>query len=210
MWKVEYLKNGCKGDILNKLMGFYELKTLGIPTVKWEEFTYDTVLDNSMLWTLRTAKFRGSDYNLPRFVGITADKAMEEGRKLKQRLLDDGIVIYYPYFIAEKSGTIKIGLKDIVIEGTYNDLWNLVTYGKRDVTVIIREGLNSISGDHKFFDTKELNELLKYIKLLHTKYLYDIIQNVELYAEWSYARNSSIDAKPMGKRYLVFYELRMI
>ena len=50
-----------------------------------------------------------------------------------------GIVTYYPYFIAEKSGTLEISNTRIVIEAVEGDLWRLVTEGERDVTIMIAE-----------------------------------------------------------------------
>ena len=53
---------------MNKMMGFYELKDSGLPSVRWKEFERTTSLDRTKLWTIRCAVQRGSDLNLPRLV----------------------------------------------------------------------------------------------------------------------------------------------
>lgn len=47
------------------------------------------------------------------------------------------MVVYYPYFVAQKSGTLNIHLDKIIIEAVKDDLWNLVTDQKLDVSLII-------------------------------------------------------------------------
>jgi hypothetical protein len=122
---------------MNKLMGFYELKSLNIPTVPWKLFSDDTVLDPQLLWTVRVATEAGNDLNLPRAVGVEAEEACLKGRAFAEEFKNKGIVIYYPYFIAEKSGVLDMNSERTVIEAVEKDLWNLVTYGRKDVTVII-------------------------------------------------------------------------
>lgn len=195
---------------MNKLMGFYELKYIGIPTIRWEEFTDDTKMSDDLLWTVRTAVLKGNDYNLPRIVGVTSKEAMDEGKKLRERLRDTGVVLYYPYFIAHKSGTVKVSSDSTVIEAVEKDLWNLVTYGKRDVTIIIDANSKTVSGNSEFLNEEEIQEILKYAKLLHGKYSGDIREGGEIYLEWSYAYDSTLDKKTYGKKYLVFYEMRII
>lgn len=196
---------------MNKLMGFYELKATGIPSIKWEEFKDDSKLSNDMLWTVRAAVFNGYDYNLPRIVGVAADVAVKEARGFKERLKDNGLIIYYPYFTADKSGVLKVSGQSIVIEAVEKDLWNLVTYGNRDVTMIIKsDGYTEVSGNPEFLTKDEVDELKNYSRILLGKYRDDIAAGRELYLEWSYAYNSSIEGKPYGERYLLFYEMRVI
>ena len=59
---------------MNKLDGFYQLKTLTLPTVDWVEYKGQS-LDRDILWTVRSAVFSGDDFNLPRAVGVSADEA---------------------------------------------------------------------------------------------------------------------------------------
>ena len=61
-----------------------------------------------------------------------------------------GITIYYPYFIANKSGNLNVFSDKIVIEAVKDDLWNLVTYSDRDVTVIIESNDKRIIGNKNF------------------------------------------------------------
>ena len=57
---------------MNKLLGFYELKDSVLPTIPWKEFNKEVKLDSNILWTVRSAVYRGEDLNLPRAVGVNA------------------------------------------------------------------------------------------------------------------------------------------
>jgi hypothetical protein len=124
-------------------MGFYELKAINIPTVPWKSFTRDTALDEGLLWTVRVALEEGNDMNLPRAVGVMADEAFKKGNEFLDLIKDKGIVIYYPYFIAEKSGVLDISNERIIIEACDKDLWNLVTYGRKNVTLVLSNRLGA-------------------------------------------------------------------
>ena len=60
---------------MNKLMGFYELRELSIPTIPWKEYFPGVELSDEFLWTIRSAVNHGDDLNLPRLVGKTAGEA---------------------------------------------------------------------------------------------------------------------------------------
>ena len=148
---------------MNKLMGFFELKDLDLPAVPWKEFNEKVCFDDKLLWTVRTAVEKGEDLNLPRVVGVKAKEAYESAVKLYKKYRDIGMVVYYPYFIAEKSGTLYVDNSRTVIEAVEADLWNYVTYNKKDVTVIIgRDNSVCVEGNGEFLDEKEIEELRLY------------------------------------------------
>jgi len=206
---------------MNKFMGFYELKTLNIPTVPWKIFTPEAELDEDLLWTVRVATVAGDDLNLPRAVGVDHSEARIRGMSFLEEYRDKGIVIYYPYFIAQKSGVLDINHQRTVIEAVDKDLWNLVTYGRKNVTAIIPADKSSeckpgsslsdtmtISGDGSFLTTDEICELMRYGAVIRSRFRDDITEGFSILAEWSYAYNTGVHMKPAGSRYLVFYELR--
>jgi hypothetical protein len=198
---------GC----MNKYMGFYELKSLSLPTVTWQEFTRDTALDEGLLWTVRVAVEKGDDHHLPRAVGVTASEAIRQGRELLQKYEGNGIVIYYPYFIAEKSGVLDTNSKRTVIEAVEKDLWNLVTFGRKNVTVIIPADHDAeYYGEADFINKEELDELLRCGSVMTGRYRQEFSEGKSILAEWSYAYNTDVRFKPIGDRYLVFYELRTV
>jgi hypothetical protein len=196
--------------MMNKLLGLYELGAAGIPAIEWKEYAEGSIMSDRILWTVRAALFKGSDYNLPRFVGVTAERAMEEASRLGKELKDKGMVIYYPYFTADKSGIIRISSSRTVIECVGKDLWNLTAGGSRDVTIIFDESGVKVSGRRDSLAEPEIDELMKYEKVLRGKYRQDIARGGELYLEWSYAYDCSPDGSPTGERYLVFYEMRIL
>lgn len=196
---------------MNKYMGFYELRSLYLPTVSWQQFTHDTTLDAGLLWTVRVAVEKGNDQHLPRAVGVTADEAVQNGRELLAEYDGNGIVIYYPYFIAEKSGVLDINSQRTVIEAVEKDLWNLVTFGRKNVTVIMPvEQETEFFGEADFLNDNELKELLRYGSVMSGRYRQELTEGKSVLAEWSYAYNTDIGFKPIGERYLVFYELRTV
>lgn len=195
---------------MNKLMGFYELKAINIPTVPWERYSNAVALDRNMLWTIRVAVKSGDDLNLPRAVGVTAEEAEEKGSAFLEKYEDNGMVIYYPYFIADKSGVIDIRSNRTVIEAVDKDLWNLVTHGRKDVTVILEDCDAKYMGDEAFLTGEELDILLKYINRIKSYYRGVLSEGKSIMAEWSFAYNTDNHRKPLGEKYLVFYELRSI
>ncbi len=197
---------------MNKLQGFYELKKIGIPSVPWQAFTANTHLDSDLLWTIRVAAAEGNDFNLPRAVGVSAREAVNKGLEFLNAFQEPDLVIYYPYFIALKSGTISIQEHRTIIEAVNEDLWNLTTSGRRDVTIIIDHSSGQISkyGDTAFLDENELAELFKYQRIIRAQNKQHLIGNTTIMVEWSYAMNSSIDRQPRGDKYLVFYEYRVL
>ncbi len=198
---------------MNKLQGFYELKKIGIPSVPWQAFTANiTHLDPDLLWTIRVAAAEGNDFNLPRAVGVSAREAVNKGQELIKTFQEPDLVIYYPYFIALKSGTISIQEHRTIIEAVNQDLWNLTTAGRRDLTIIIDHDSGKISkyGNTAFLDESELAELYKYQRIIRAYNKQHLIGSSTVMVEWSYAMHSNVERQPQGDKYLVFYEYRVM
>ncbi|GLC31660.1 hypothetical protein [Clostridium omnivorum] len=196
---------------MNKLMGFYELKNSTLPTIKWEVYDGQQNFNKKQLWTLRTAVYQGKDINLPRYIGINGEEAKKNADALYSQFKESGMVIYYPYFIAEKSGTLNVFIDKTVIEAVKEDLWNLVTYSKKDVTIIQdkNEELRYI-GDEHFLREDELSELMKYVPVVKSMFKEQLIEGESILLEWSYAYNCGVDRNKIGSKYLVFYEARTV
>jgi hypothetical protein len=195
---------------MNKLMGFFELQNSGLPAVPWKIFNEDTIFDNNLLWTIRTAVDKGEDLNLPRVVGINGIEAYKAAIELYDKFKDKGIVVYYPYFIAEKSGTLDINKERIVIEAVKNDLWNLVTYNTKDVSIIQSNNTVIFHGNKNFISKDELNELNMHVNKVRQLFRDFLFQGKSILLEWSFAYNTNINKEPVGSKYLVFYEIRTV
>jgi hypothetical protein len=198
---------------MNKYMGFFELREISIPTVQWKLFNESTKLEDNMLWTVRVAIENGNDLNLPRAVGVASDEAMRKGKEFLSSYSGKGMVVYYPYFIANKSGVIEVTSLNTVVEAVKDDLWNLVTYGKRNITVVIPANGDdeySFSGERDFLSKDEMKDLIRYGMIIRRRFREDIIDGKSIFAEWSYAFNTDVTKEPIGQRYLVFYELRSV
>ena len=83
---------------MNKLMGFYELQEMAIPSIPWKIYNKNVKLNPDLLWTIRTAVIRGNDINLPKQVGVDSVTATKFANNQFDRLGNNGIVIYYPFF----------------------------------------------------------------------------------------------------------------
>ena len=195
---------------MNKLMGFYELKSMDLPSIPWKEYTGTEELADDRLWTIRSAVFKGDDLNLPRMVGEIGKKAKDFADSLLKRLQDRGMVIYYPYFVANKSGTLNIFWNDIIIEAVKDDLWNLVTYSDREVTIRINGSTEQIDGNKEFLSENEKNEILRHVPEIKRLFRDELIEGKSVLLEWSFAQDSSADKEPVGNEYLVFYEARTV
>ncbi len=197
---------------MNKLMGFYELKASSLPTIPWEIYTPDVKLDNAKLWTIRSAVNNGDDLNLPRLVGKSATEAKQFADELYKQMEGKGIVIYYPYFIAHKSGTLNVFQDKVIIEAVEKDLWNLVTYQNVDVSINFDSEMriSSIFGNEKFLHDDEVNNLIMYVKKIKQMFRDDLLEGNSVLLEWSYASNYSINNDDVSGQYLVFYEARTV
>jgi hypothetical protein len=195
---------------MNKLMGFYELNSMNLPSIPWKEYSKNTILDEGQLWTIRSAVYRGDDLNLPRLVGAISEDAKVFADDLLDRLGENGMIVYYPYFIAQKSGTLNIYKDKVIIEAVKNDLWNLVTYSEVDVTIKISDSGEYLKGKADFLTVHEKENLLAHVGEIRKLFRDDLNEGKSILLEWSYAQNSSIDKKPIGEEYLVFYEARAI
>lgn len=195
---------------MNKLMGFYELKDINIPSVPWKKYSTDAVLSPDILWTIRTAVYRGNDLNLPRKVGIDAKSAKIFADKMLRELEGKGMVVYYPYFIANKSGTLDVFSDRIVIESVKKDLWNLVTYSDREVTIIIdSEGKKKI-GNKDFLKDAEIENIEKYVATIRRSFKDVLLEGKSVLLEWSFANKCDINMHPIDEEFLVFYEIRTL
>lgn len=196
---------------MNKLMGFLELKDMSLPSIPWNQYTGREKLDDDYLWTIRSAVYYGDDLNLPRSVGKKADEAKNFADELLRKINSDGIVIYYPYFIAKKSGTLEVRKESITIEAVKNDLWNLVTFSDRDVTIQIDSNNNKrYNGNQEFLTPKETKELLKHVPEIRKIFRDDLLEGKAALLEWSYAYSCDSKETPTGDEYLVFYEARTV
>lgn len=192
-------------------MGFYELRGIGIPSVKWEEYKPDsTILDDNHLWTIRTAITKGNDLNLPRLIGVKSDEASKFANEIYKKYNGEALIVYYPYFIANKSGTVEVKYNGYVIESVQHDLWNLVTENKCDQTIISEYDEVVIKGKENFLTDEELKELLKSIKIIRHKFASLLRDGNSILLEWSFAVDTDKNKQTIGEEYLVFYECRML
>lgn len=195
---------------MNKLMGFYELQAANLPSIDWREYTGKEKLDDKLLWTVRTAIFSGNDLNLPRLVGAVAEEATKFANDLLLSLDKKGIVLFYPYFIAKKSGTLNIYKDSVIIEAVKDDLWNLVTYSDREVTIRHNGDGVIIDGNAKFLSDNEQDKLLFYVSRIRQLYRDELIAGESILIEWSLAFNCNLQKQAVGDEYLVFYEMRSV
>lgn len=194
---------------MNKLQGFYSLEKSNLPAVPWRKYSADTTFNDNILWTVRSAIKEGEDLNLPRKVGVSAEIAKEFAENLYSSLKSEDLIVYYPYFIALKSGVIDISQHRTVIEAVKDDLWNLVTYNKKDVTIIFSDDIEII-GNEKFFEQNELLELIDYCITIKKKFQSEISNQKSVLLEWSFACESDLYKNPIGDARLVFYEIRTV
>lgn len=195
---------------MNKLMGFFELKDMEIPSIPWKEYDESVSLDPSILWTIRSAVFQGDDLNLPRLVGKDSVESKLFADDLSKKIKGKGMVIYYPYFIAEKSGTLCIDAEREIIEAVKGDLWNFVSNGDREISIIHTNNEIKYIGNESFFSKTELNEILSNVYSIRKLFRDDLLEGKSVLLEWSYAYKSDKQKNKAGEKYLVFYEVRTI
>ncbi len=195
---------------MNKLMGFFELQNMDLPSIPWREYTGREKLQEDILWTIRSAVFKGDDLNLPRLVGANSKEAKDFANQLLLRLSGNGIVIFYPYFIANKSGTLEVKQNGLIIEAVKDDLWNMVTLSERDVTIRYEQDQEIIDGNKNFLQEAEKEKLISNVREIKKSFRGDLLEGKSVLLEWSFAQNCDLNKNPIGKEYLVFYEARTV
>lgn len=195
---------------MNKLQGFYALEKSNLPAVPWKKYNKNVSLDPNILWTIRSAVIEGDDLNLPRKIGVTADEAEKFANDLYSTMKPDDLIIYYPYFVAIKSGVLDVSSQRIAIEAVRDDLWNLVTHNKKDVTFIFEDDNLRIVGDENFLLQDELIQLIDYCSTIKRQFNNEIANGKNILLEWSFACKANIKKQPEGDICLVFYEIRSI
>lgn len=168
-------------------------------------------LDEKYLWTIRSAVYRGEDLNLPRLVGEDAENATKFADNLLHKLGNNGMVIFYPYFIANKSGTLEVKRNSVIIEAVKEDLWNLVTYSDHEVTIIYHDNQEpEYMGNKNFLKINEKEQLLKYVPEIRKLFKDDLLEGKAALLEWSFAVSCDVNKNLAGDEYLVFYEARTV
>lgn len=195
---------------MNKLSGFYELKNLNIPTVDWVEFTEKTELDSKLLWTIRTSVLKGNDVNLPKRIGVNAAEAEKFGKQMLLKYDTNGLIIYYPFFLAKKSGTLMISKDSTIIDAVKGDLWNLVNDNFIDTHLVLDANSSVISENNNFLTKSELSNLTRYVPVIRHSFYRSLSVNESVLLEWSFACKSSLDKKEVGDYKLMFYEVRTV
>ena len=172
-----------------------------------------------MLWHFPQQGKRKMPMNLPMERSASVQMPLSRISKVSKKFADqllkemnnNGIVIYYPYFIANKSGTLEVRSDKVIIEAVKDDLWNLVTYSEREVTIITDiDGNKSIIGNANFISNEELDSLSKHIPEIRKLFRNDLLQGKAALLEWSFAQSCNASKEPIGEKYLVFYEARTV
>lgn len=195
---------------MNKLMGFLELKESSLPTVPLMEYQSGVYLDSKYLWTVRTAVYRGDDLSLPRKVGVTSEEAVKFADEMQINMKERGKVFFYPYFIADKSGTLEVRREELIIEAVKGDLWNLVTYSDRDVTYRLSNEYEEIDGNRNFLNNEEIEKIRTCGNKVRGMFRDEIYEGKSILLEWSYAVNTNAERERLSQPYLVFYEVRTV
>lgn len=192
-------------------MGFFELKASSLPSVPWQEYMGTEVLSDDKLWTIRTAVYEGKDIGLPRYVGISGSEATIKIKELYKKYKGIGMIVYYPFFVAVKSGTLSIEKNRVVIEAVTGNLWHLVNESKIDVTLMKDNNKDWVKkGNAQFLSEDEIEAIEKYVAGIRSKYRDEMIEGKTILLEWSFAFDGDIAGQPLGDVYLIFYEIRSI
>lgn len=196
---------------MNKLEGFLELEKMGIPSIRWKEYKTGVILDNSRLWTVRVAIPHGDDLNLPRLVGVSGLEAARFAEKMARTLNVGSLIIYYPYFVALKSGILEINFDGYIIETVEKDLWNLTTKGKsKQILIFKNETLIEVFGDKDFLTQSEIDQLMVAGRKVRGRLRHLIAEGKSILLEWSFAKDSDVYGFEIGEPYLIFYEIRCV
>jgi hypothetical protein len=191
---------------INKYQGLMLLKQCRLPTISWNVFTYDTTLCDSYRWTLRAVRDSGNDFGLPIFLDISSKEAIDIGRRLLDQYSSNKyILLVYPYFTSEKSGTVKVEIGSIVVEAVKGNCSDLTRYSKLDISLIYKDTRDVVYGDITFFTDEELVTIERYASRLRRQFFRMVLDGFIVVLEWSFATYKNTD-----KEKFLFQELRVI
>ncbi len=202
----------CYNIFMNKLDGFFKLNSINLPTVEWKAFQPGIKFSNDHLWTVRCAVMRGKDFELPRLIGAEAIAAQKFAENLYSKLGAGGLVIYYPFFVAELSGTLIVSQTAAEIECVRGDLWNLVDSGHTDGTLkydFASDKLMELTNTNAL-TSERTAELVNCASVLRRSFRDELAEGSSIYTEWSYAFEVNEKKLPHGQAFLVFYELKTL
>ena len=125
-----------------------------------------------------------------------AENATKFADNLLNKLGNNRMVIFYPYFIANKSGTLEVKRNSVIIESVKEDLWNLVTYSDHEVTIIYHDNQElEYMGNKNFLKTNEKEQLLKYVPEIRKLFKDDLLEGKSALLEWSFAVSCGFSGK---------------
>lgn len=191
---------------MNKLEGMYELKRNHLPTVDWKLFQEKTVLSETCAWTIRTAVFKGQDLYLPKLFGKSGQEAMIFGRRCLQEMKDKGIVFYYPYLEAKKSGVLQFDVSSIQLECVEGDLGRLLNGSTPDAAYYWERKFLKEYGK-EMLSAKEQDELLEWVFYCRRRYREIMKLGEKMQLEFSYVRDGN---KENQQNRLIFFEMRTL
>lgn len=196
---------------MSKKLEINRLINSSIPTIEWKEYIPNTKFDEEYLWTIRIIPNEGSDTHLPKRVGCTASEAEYFAKQSYVAYRDIGKVIYYPYFIAKKSGILSVDNEGYSVEAVNGDLWSLVNSSKF-VCTYKRDRKGNVleyEGREDFLSDYEIKELHKQVDKIREEFRWELSNNsTKLVLEWSYIADCDRFRREIIGPYLVFYEVK--
>lgn len=213
-------------DKMNKLEGLKALNKCRIPAIKWQEFTGVEQIgegdpDEEKLWTVRVALKKGADLDLPKAIGVTVSEAQVFAEKMIQKLAEfsqkrglgdkasaSGMVVYYPHFVAKKSGILKITADRVEIVAVKDDLWNLKDESKIMARATFTDTHSEYSNKREFLEKGEISQLLRCAKQVRHEYKAELMEGTEIILEWSFIPVPDPDKKRRDDQKLLFHGMR--
>ena len=78
------------------------------------------------------------------------------------------------------------------------------------MTIILENNNTEYYGLREFLCENTLRDLTRYAAKISSSFRDEISEGKSILAEWSVAYNTDIHRKPIGDKYLVFFEIRSI
>ncbi len=192
------------------LQNCYILDYLDLPTIPWMQCHTTTMLDDTILWTVKNEPIYSGKGYVYGEIGVTAKEAMSYIKSQYGSLGKHRMLLCYPYYTASKSGTIDMTYERVAIEAVEGKIENLKKKNRVDETLLFREDELEIFGDEEFLTREETLEIIDYSCTLKKRFAGELEYGKNIIIYWSYVEETLRNMIPKGNPFLVFHQIKVL
>lgn len=164
--------------MINRLLGFLELESIGLPIVDLRKYEDGDILNPDIKWVAKTAVYKGSDISLPRLIGGYTSEIRAFYKTVKGMLGDNAVVFVYPYFEGVKSGVLRVTSIAVSVEAVTGSEYDLAGSSHLKTSITFYEDGREVAENDTCLTASEIEKLRSYArKVKKSKLVLDELKN---------------------------------